>query len=385
VITCQASPRSGEAPLRVDFATFANGGTGTYEFEWTFGDGGSSNNPNPSHTFTSAGVFDSTVRVVSGDQIAACSRPITVTAPPTPFPPTPTPPLTFKVRVTLAGSGTGVVTGPGINCPGDCDEAYPPATTVTLTATATTTPSTVFKGWTGDCSGTGPCVLTVTADKNVTAHFELNRTLTVIGGTSSDVPGTVTSAPAGITCAWVPGQACTDIAVFMNGTTVTLTAVLGPGGTRAQWGGACAAATGLVCTVLMDADKTATIDTFRLITREQEQQKAAPALSWSSQLDVPDAEGQVVMNGRLAAPARPGIAALAMETRPGTNRVEAALVRGGGRPGTWRFDFSGQAAFKPGSLRVVAGAVALITSDAVVFRLQGTAGERVVFTFEVVP
>ena len=116
----------------------------------------------------------------------------------------------------------------------------------------------MFKEWTGDCSGTGPCVLVVTADKNVTAHFELNRTLTVTGGTNSDVSGTVTSAPAGITCAWTPGAPCTDIGVFMNGTTVTLTAVLGPGGTRAQWGGACTGATGLVCTVLMDADKTAT-------------------------------------------------------------------------------------------------------------------------------
>jgi hypothetical protein len=35
----------------------------------------------------------------------------------------------------------------------------------------------------------------------------------------------------------------------------------------------------------------------------------------------------------------------------------------------------------PGSLRVVAGTVALITDDRVVFRLPGRAGERVVITF----
>ena len=169
-------PRSGQAPLRVDFATFANGATGSYEFEWTFGDGASSNNPNPSHTFVTAGVFNSTVRVLSGDQIASCSRPITVTPPPTPGPgpspspsasPSPSPlrprlrlrlrlrrrprrrprprrprrprlrpPATFTLQVTKGGSGSGVVTGPGITCLGlDCTETYPSGTVVNLLAT----------------------------------------------------------------------------------------------------------------------------------------------------------------------------------------------------------------------------------------------------------
>ena len=74
---------------------------------------------------------------------------------------------------------------------------------------------------------------------------------------------------------------------------------------------------------------------------------------------------------------------MAVEGRAGVNRVEAVLVRGSGRSGTWRFDFSGASTFKPGSLRVVAGTVAVITGDTVVFRLQGKPGERVVFTFEV--
>ena len=62
--------------------------------------------------------------------------------------------------------------------------------------------------------------------------------------------------------------------------------------------------------------------------------------------------------------------------------MEALLVRGAGRPGTWRFEFEGQAALKLGSLRVVAGTVTLITGDAAIFRLQGKPGERVVFAFE---
>jgi hypothetical protein len=82
---------------------------------------------------------------------------------------------------------------------------------------------------------------------------------------------------------------------------------------------------------------------------------------------------------------RPGLAALTAERRTGTNRVEAVLVRGAGRPGTWRFDFSGETTIRPGSLRVVAGTVVVITGDSLVFRLQGKPGERVVFTFEVDP
>jgi hypothetical protein len=387
VVACQASPRDGEAPLRVDFATFPNGGTGTYEFLWTFGDGGTSPNPNPGHTFLTPGVFDSTVRVTSGDQVAGCSRAITVKPPPAPGPsPSTSPsPATFKLRASLAGSGLGKVTSapPGIDCPGDCDEFYAPGTVVTLTAVPS--PPSVFKQWSGDCTGITPtCVLTMTTDKTVTAHFELPRTLTVTAGTNSDVSGSVSSNPAGITCAWVPNQPCTDTATYINGTTVTLTVVLGPGGTRVDWGGDCAAATGTTCTILMDADKTVTVDTFRLFNVQgAEEEATGTPLAWSTQLEVAEGEGQVVINGRVSSAVRPGIAALTAEARAGANRVEAVLVSGAGRHGTWRFDFGGSAVFRPGSLRVVAGTIVLVTGEAVVFRLQGRPGERVVFTFEV--
>jgi hypothetical protein len=145
-----------------------------------------------------------------------------------------------------------------------------------------------------------------------------------------------------------------------------------------QWLGGC---TGTVnpCVLTMDADK-AVVAQFDFVIPLTS--RDAP-LSWSTQLEVPDGEGQVVMNGRVAYAVRQGLAAQAAEARSGANRVEAVLARGAGRSGTWRFDFSAVAAFKPGSLRVVAGTVAVITPDAVVFRLQGKPGERVVFTFEV--
>ncbi len=95
----------------------------------------------------------------------------------------------FALNVTVTGTmsgtaitpGTGTVTSApaGINCLGDCDEIYNQGTVVMLTATAT--PATVapigtttFAGWTGNCTGTGTCMVTMDAAKNVTATFNHN-------------------------------------------------------------------------------------------------------------------------------------------------------------------------------------------------------------------
>lgn len=112
--------------------------------------------------------------------------------------------------------------------------------------------------------------------------------------------------------------------------------------------------TGAVCNVLMDADKLVIVDTTRSST--------------------------------VAAASRPRCARDSRRWRPkaergptASRRCSSAAPDGPGPGGST----GGQAAFKPGSLRVVAGTVALITGDTVVFRLQGKPGERVVFTFEV--
>lgn len=398
VITCTATPRSGDAPLRVAFATFANGGDGTYEYSWSFADGGSSTNPNPSHTYVTPGVFPATVRVTSAGLVASCTRDITVTAPPTPGPPpttTPTPspspsaspsaspsPITFTLVTDVTGTGTGTITGPGINCPGDCTETYPSGTVVSLTATPASPPPSVFKQWTGDCTGTtNPCVLTMSANKNVVAQFELIRTLSVTGGFNSDIAGSVTSNPAGITCTWGPAAPCSTSAPFVNGTTVTLTVVTV--GARVVWAGACAGASGNVCTLLMDADKAVIVDSFR--TFQAAPKTPAGPLAWSAQLDVPGAEGRISVNGGAGTATGVGRSTMSTERRRGANLVEAVLSRSAGRPGTWRFEFAGAPGVRRGSLTVHAGTVAVVTEDAVVFNLQGRTGERVVFTFEVEP
>ena len=75
----------------------------------------------------------------------------------------------LPLSVSLAGSGTGAVSGLGISCPGNCSGAYGNATTVTLIATPAA--GSTFSGWSGDCSGTGACTLTMGGPHNVTATF----------------------------------------------------------------------------------------------------------------------------------------------------------------------------------------------------------------------
>lgn len=108
---------------------------------------------------------------------------------------------------------------------------------------------------------------------------------------------------------------------------------------------------------------------------------AGRRLAWVSQLDVPGASGQVVVNGSSVAFSGPGRSTALAVGRRGENRIEAQLVQGGGAPGTWRFEMGSTASLVPGSLRVLAGSVVEVSGDAIVFRLTGRAGERVVFTF----
>lgn len=109
---------------------------------------------------------------------------------------------------------------------------------------------------------------------------------------------------------------------------------------------------------------------------------AARRLSWASELNVEGGAGQVIANGQSAVFAGRGRSTAVANGRRGENRVEAQLVQGSGRPGTWKFELGGTSSFEPGSLRLIAGDVALITADSITFRLKGTPGERVVFSFK---
>jgi hypothetical protein len=161
---------------------------------------------------------------------------------------------TFAVLRTLTvnrvGSGTGTVASmpAGINCGTDCTEDYADGTTVTLTATPAA--GSGFIGWTGACSGTGACVVSMTQARSVTANFILRWDLQVMKTGSGT--GTVTSSPSGINC----GAACT--ATYDDGALVTLTATPQGASTFSGWSGACTGTGTCVVTMTQALSVTAT-------------------------------------------------------------------------------------------------------------------------------
>jgi hypothetical protein len=78
---------------------------------------------------------------------------------------------THILTVTKTGQGTVTSNPTGINCGTDCSKSYASATLVTLTATPSA--GNTFAGWSGDCTGSSTCVVSMTAAKNVTATFNI--------------------------------------------------------------------------------------------------------------------------------------------------------------------------------------------------------------------
>jgi hypothetical protein len=78
-------------------------------------------------------------------------------------------PAVLSVGRTGSGGGRLVSDPAGIDCGMTCEATFAPGASVTLTATPEGTAT--FVEWSGDCTGTGTCSLTMDASKSVTAKF----------------------------------------------------------------------------------------------------------------------------------------------------------------------------------------------------------------------
>jgi hypothetical protein len=106
----------------------------------------------------------------------------------------------FKLTVSKSGAGSGMVSSvpSGISCGRDCVEEYLQGASVNLVAVAST--GSVFAGWSGDCSGTGSCTVSMSKIRNVSAVFR--RCQPVCDGRTcgGDGCGGICACPTGKVC-----------------------------------------------------------------------------------------------------------------------------------------------------------------------------------------
>lgn len=78
---------------------------------------------------------------------------------------------TFALNISRNGTGSGTVSSnpAGINCGATCSASFSSGASVVLSPVADTGSS--FAGWSGACTGTGTCSITMDAAKTVTATF----------------------------------------------------------------------------------------------------------------------------------------------------------------------------------------------------------------------
>ena len=153
----------------------------------------------------------------------------------------------FTLNVNKSGDpgvgGMVTSTPAGIDCGSGCTYLFPEGTLVTLNPT--TINGTTFAGWTGACSGTGPCIITMSSNKTVHARFTYNVLVTKSGNGI----GTVYSTPAGINC----GALCSFD--YDAGSTINLQAIPNAGSVFLGWTGSGCLGTGN-CSLWMNENKT---------------------------------------------------------------------------------------------------------------------------------
>jgi Divergent InlB B-repeat domain len=169
------------------------------------------------------------------------------------------PPAQFTLSLSTVGSGTIAAD------PQPVSGTYTAGTVVNLSATPAA--NFQFAGWSGACSGTGACSVTMDAAKSVTATFAVRQfvlTLSTVGA------GTITASP--------PPASGT----YAVGTVVSLTATPAAGSQFSGWSGACSGSS--TCNVTMNTALSVTA-IFAALPPPPPADTAAPETSITAVVD----------------------------------------------------------------------------------------------------
>ncbi len=163
------------------------------------------------------------------------------------------------LRVVKDGTGgsNSRVTGPGIDCGSDCEEAYDRGTSVTLGAAPGG--GAAFRGFSGACSGPG-CTLSLTQHRAVTASFHQPKVFLTKRGRGL---GAIASRPALLQC----DNGCATAQAPLPSAPLELTATPAKGSRFAGWSGPCGG--------VLQAVSPTSADTCRLVNGGQDVQVTA--------------------------------------------------------------------------------------------------------------
>ena len=178
----------------------------------------------------------------------------------------------FALTTSASPSAGGTVSPSGVN-------SYVVDTLVPVTASAAS--GYHFTSWSGDCSGSGSCAVTMDSAKNVTAGFALDAVPTATptpGPTSTPTP-TPTPGPSptptptptyNLTTSASPSAGGTlspsGTTAYASGTQVTVTPIAASGYIFNSWSGACSGAGTCVVTINADATVTANFTQIFVLT-----------------------------------------------------------------------------------------------------------------------
>ncbi len=156
-----------------------------------------------------------------------------------------TQPGTATLRIEPPLGGTVTSDPEGIACPQVCERTFASGTDVTLTALPAK--GLAFGEWSGDCTGSGDCLATMTADRQVAATFVRTGPTTVEVTVTVTGSGTVTDGQGNFDCS----ETCS--ASFKVGEQIVLTAT----GDLIEWQGDCVPE-GSSCTLTPEVNASVT-------------------------------------------------------------------------------------------------------------------------------